>query len=110
MRKYCILSRNVLLTIKIRKADWIGYTLHSNCLLKHTVERKIRWKDISDETTRKKTKKLLYDVKERRGCRRLKKEAPDRTVWKTHFGTGYRPVVGQTAERQYFQNQLKFCG
>jgi hypothetical protein len=29
----------------------------------------------------------------------LKEEALDRTVWRTRFGKGCEPVVGQTAER-----------
>jgi hypothetical protein len=33
--------RNILHTIKRRKADWIGHILHRNCHLRHVVERKI---------------------------------------------------------------------
>jgi hypothetical protein len=33
-------QRNILHTIK-RKANWIGYILRRNCLLKHIVEGKI---------------------------------------------------------------------
>jgi hypothetical protein len=32
---------NILHTIKIRKANWIGHILCRNCLLKHVTERKI---------------------------------------------------------------------
>jgi hypothetical protein len=35
-------ERTILHTIKIRKANWIDYTLHRNCLLKHVTEGKIR--------------------------------------------------------------------
>ena len=34
-------EKNILRTIKIRKADWIGHTLCSNCLLNHVIEGKI---------------------------------------------------------------------
>jgi hypothetical protein len=34
-------ERNVLLTIKRRKANWIGHILRRNCLLKHVIEGKI---------------------------------------------------------------------
>jgi hypothetical protein len=33
-------ERNILHTIKTRKANWIGHILPSNCLLKHITERK----------------------------------------------------------------------
>jgi hypothetical protein len=32
---------NILQTIKIRKAKWIGHILHRNCLLKHVIEGKV---------------------------------------------------------------------
>jgi hypothetical protein len=34
-------ERNILQTIKRRKANWLGYMLRRNCLLKHEVEGKI---------------------------------------------------------------------
>jgi len=33
--------RNILQTIKIRKANWIGHILRRNCPLKHVIEGKI---------------------------------------------------------------------
>jgi hypothetical protein len=35
-------ARNNLNTIKLWKANWIGPTLHRNCLLKHGIEGKDR--------------------------------------------------------------------
>jgi len=35
-------ERNILQTIKRRKAKWIGHMLHRNCLLKHLIEGKIK--------------------------------------------------------------------
>jgi hypothetical protein len=35
-------ERNILHTIRRRKANWIGHILHRNCLLKHIIEGKIR--------------------------------------------------------------------
>jgi hypothetical protein len=32
-------DRNILHTIKIRKATWFGHYLRRNCLLKHVIER-----------------------------------------------------------------------
>jgi hypothetical protein len=34
-------ERNILHTIKIRKASWIGHILRRNCLLKHVIEGKL---------------------------------------------------------------------
>jgi hypothetical protein len=44
----------------------------------------------------RRSKQLLGDLKEKR--LKLKEEALDRTLWKTHFGRGYGPVVRQTTE------------
>ena len=44
----------------------------------------------------KRRKKLLDDLKERRGYCRLKEEALDRTRWRAGFGRGVGPVVRQT--------------
>ena len=30
--------RNILHTVKMRKANWIGHILYRNCLLKHVIE------------------------------------------------------------------------
>jgi len=43
-------------------------------------------------------RKLLYDLKERRGYSHLKEEALDRTMWRAGFGRGFGLVVRQTAK------------
>ena len=43
-------------------------------------------------------RKLLDDLKERRGYCRLKEEALDRTVWRVACGRRFGPVVRQTAK------------
>ena len=43
-------------------------------------------------------KQLLDGHKGRKGYRKLKDEAVDRTVWRTGFGGGYGPVVRQTVD------------
>jgi len=43
-------------------------------------------------------RKLLDDLKERRGYSHLKEEALDRTMWRTDFGRSFGPVVRQTAK------------
>ena len=43
-------------------------------------------------------RKLLDDLKERRGYSHLKVEALDRTMWRARFGRGVGPVVRQTTK------------
>jgi hypothetical protein len=38
-------------------------------------------------------RKLLDDLKERRGYSHLKEKALDRTMWRARFGRGFGPVV-----------------
>ena len=47
---------------------------------------------------RRRRRKLLDDLKERRGYSHLKDEALDRTMWRAYFGRGFGPVVRQTAK------------
>jgi hypothetical protein len=42
-------------------------------------------------------RKLLDDLKERRGYFHLKEEALDRTMWRTRFERGFGYVLRQTA-------------
>jgi hypothetical protein len=37
-------EKNILQTIKCRKAKWIGHILRRNCLLQHTIEGNIKGK------------------------------------------------------------------
>jgi hypothetical protein len=43
-------------------------------------------------------RKLLNDLKERRGYSHLKEEALDRTVWRARFGRGFGSVVRQATK------------
>ena len=43
-------------------------------------------------------KKLLDDLKDRRGYSHFKGEALDRTMWRNRFGGGFGPVVTQNTE------------
>ena len=43
-------------------------------------------------------KKLLDELKNRRGYSHLKEEALDHTMWRNRFGEGFRPVVRQNTE------------
>jgi hypothetical protein len=84
-------ERNILYTIKRRKANLMGHILRRNCLLKHIIDGKIR------ETRRRgrRCKQLLNELKEARRYWKMKEEAQDRTLWRTQFGRGYGPVARQ---------------
>jgi len=43
-------------------------------------------------------RKVLDDLKERRGYSHFKEEALVRTMWRARFGRGFGPVVRQTTE------------
>jgi hypothetical protein len=87
-------ERNILHTIKRRKANWIGHILRRNCILKHMIEGMLEGR--IEMTGRR--RQLLDDFKEKRRYWKLKEEALDHTLWRTCFGRGYGPVVRQTAE------------
>jgi hypothetical protein len=85
-------ERNILHTIKRRKANWIGHILRRNCLLKQVVEGKIEGK----RRPGRRCKQPLDDLKETRRYQKLKEEALDRTLWRNGFGRGNGPGVRQT--------------
>ena len=43
-------------------------------------------------------RKLLDDLKDRRGYLHLKEKALDRTMWRNRFREGFEPVVSQNTE------------
>ena len=91
-------KRNILHEIRKRKASWIGHILRRNCLPQRVIEGKVKG-DIEVTGRRgRKRRKLLDDVKERRGYSHLKEEALDRTMWRARFGRGFGPVVRQTTK------------
>jgi hypothetical protein len=91
-------QRSVLNKIRKRKANWIGHISRRNCLLEQVIEGKIKG---GMEVTRRRgrrRRKLLHDLKDRRGYSHLKEEALDRTIWRNRFGRGVGPVVRQNTE------------
>jgi hypothetical protein len=91
-------QRNIVQTIKRRKANWIDHILCRNCLLKHVIEGKLEGRIEMTEKRGRRRQQILDDLKEKRRYWKLKEEALDLTQWRTCFGRGYRPVVRQTAE------------
>ena len=66
---------NIIHEISKRKANWIGHSLRRNCLLKRVIEGKIKG-DIEVTGRRgRKRRKLLDELKKRRGYSHLKEEA-----------------------------------
>ena len=79
-------QRNILHEIRKRKANCIGHILRRNCLLQRVTEGKIqRGIEVTGRQGRRR-RKLLDDLKERRG------------YWKARFGRGFGPVVRQTTK------------
>jgi hypothetical protein len=76
-------QRNILHEISKGKANWIGHNLLETAMTGRRGRRR---------------RKLLDELKERRGYSHLKEEALDRTMWRARFGRGFEPVVRQTTE------------
>jgi hypothetical protein len=79
-------ERNIVHTIKRRKANWIGHILRRNCLLKHIIEGKLEGRIEMKGRRGRRRKQLLDDLKEKRRYCKLKEEVLDRTLWRTRFG------------------------
>jgi hypothetical protein len=90
----CFTCRPVLLPY----CNWIGYILRRNCLLLKVIEGRIQGEIEVTGIRGGRRRKLLDDLKERRGYSNLKGEALDRCVWRARFGRGFGPVVRQTAK------------
>jgi len=91
-------QRNILQEIRKRKANWIGHILRRNCLLKQVIEGKVKGEIEVTRRRGRRRKKLLDDLKDRRGYSHVKEEALDRTMWRHRFGGGIEPVVRQITE------------
>ena len=66
--------------------------MEGNC---ERIKLKIHYKE---RRRGRRRKKLLDDLKDRRGYSHLKEEALDRTMWRNRFGRGVGPVVRLTNE------------
>ena len=86
-------QRNILHEIRKQKTNRIGHILCRNCLLQQVIAGKIKGQIEVTRRRGRRRKKLLDDLKERRGYCQLKKEALDHTMWRNHFGRGFGLVV-----------------
>ena len=91
-------QRNIRHEIRKRKANWIGHILRRNCLLKQVIEGKIKGQIEVTRRRGRRRKKVLDDLKDRRGYCQLKEEALDRTMWGNRFVRGLGPVVLQITD------------
>jgi hypothetical protein len=101
-------QRSIVHEISKRKANWIGQILRRNCLLRQVFERKIKGGMEVTGRRRRRSRKLLGDLTERRRYSHLKEEALDRTVSRARFGRGFGPVVRQTAKLLIYLSSLTF--
>jgi len=62
--------------------NWIGHILHRNCLLQWVIEGKIKGGIEVPGRQGRRRRKLLDDLKERRGYSHLTEETLDRTMWR----------------------------
>ena len=91
-------QRNILHEIRNWKANWGFHILHRNCLLQRVTEGKIQGGIEVTGRQGRRRRKLLDDLKKRRGYSHLKEEALDRSMWRARFGRGFGPVVRQTTK------------
>ena len=91
-------QRNILHEISERKVNWIDRILRWNCLLQRVIEGKIKGGIKVKGSRGRRRRKLLDDLKERRGYSNLKEEAIDHPMWRACFGKGFGPVVRQTTK------------
>jgi hypothetical protein len=91
-------QRNILTEISKWKANWIGHILCRNCLLWQVIEGKIKGGIRVTGWRGRRKKRLLDDLKERRGYSHLKHEALNRTMWRAGFGRGFESIMKQTAK------------
>ena len=89
---------NILHEIRKWKDNWIGHILRRNCLLKQVNEGKIKGEMEVTKRRERRRKKLLDDLKDRRGYSHLKEKALDRTMWRNSFGGSFEPVFRHNTE------------
>ena len=83
----------------------MGHILRRICLLERVTEGNIQ--GVIEVTGRQGRwrRKLLDDLKDKRGYSHLKEEAPDLSMWRARFGRGFGPVVRETTK---WMNYLTF--
>jgi len=70
--------------------------LRRNWLLKRAIQGKVDERVEVVGTRGRRRKQILDDLKEERGCWKLKEGTLYRNMWRACFGRGYGPVAGKT--------------
>ena len=91
-------QRNILHEIRKGKPNWFDHILRRNCLLKQVIEGNIKGEIEVTIRRGRRSRKLQYDHKDRRGYSHLKEETLDRTLWRNRFRGGFEPVVRQSTK------------
>jgi hypothetical protein len=89
-------ERNILRTIKRKKANWIGQILRRSSFLKHVIKGKMEGRIEVTGRRGRRPKLLLNDLKKKREYWKLKGQALDRTFLEPDGGDG--PVIIQTTK------------
>jgi len=102
---------NILHKISKWKANWIGHILDINCLLEQVTEGTVKGGIEVTGRRGKRCRKLLDDLKERRGYSHLKEEVLDCIMWRARFGRGFGSVVRQTSKcsEVHYTCYTRFC-
>jgi hypothetical protein len=82
-------QRNILHEVSKQKGNWIGHIFRINFLLRPVIEGKIK----GGIKVTGRCRKLLDDLKEKRGYSHLKEEALDHTMWRARFGRSFGSVI-----------------
>ena len=78
-------QRNILHEISKRKANLIGHIPRRNCLLQRVIEGKIKGGIEVTGRRGRRRRKLLDDLKEKKGYSHSKEDALDHTMWRACF-------------------------
>jgi hypothetical protein len=101
MKMYCLESRSrgisYMKYVNGRQTGLVTFCVR-NCLPQLVTEGKIQGGIEVTGRQGRRHRKLLNDLKGRRGYSHLKEEALDRTMWRARFGRGFGPVIRQTAK------------
>jgi hypothetical protein len=98
-------QRNILHGINKRKANLIFSHFALKLLYTRSYWRKDKGGIEVTGRQGRRRRKVLDELKERRGYYHLKEEALDRTMWRAGFGRGFGPVVRQTTKYMSTQYQ-----
>ena len=86
----------------------VSFTPFSHFLCQN-MSPSIFFEEINLRRRGRRRRKLLDDLKDRRGYSHLKGEALDRTMWRNRFGRGFEPVVRQNTEwKKYTEKNKSF--